>query len=111
VADSTVISPSMAKDSFVVAFAQSMILFARGVNIQMAFQNAVMRDRLLRAHPRRIPFGHFFNAVSQFTTTVTGDEGSPARVFTIRNFLPSPVTSYRCWVLVALTMVGDRNNA
>ena len=49
--------------------------------------NAVMRDRLLRAH--------FFNPVSQFSTTVTGDEGSPTRPFTIRNFLPSRVASYR----------------
>ena len=51
--------------------------------------DGVMRDRLLRAH--------FFNPVSQFTTTVTGDEGSPTSPFTIRNFLPSRVTSYRYW--------------
>src|SRR5215467_10459978 len=39
--------------------------------------------------------GHLFNPVSQFSTTVTGDDGSPVATFTIRNFLPSDVTSYR----------------
>ena len=39
----------MAQDSLVVAaFAQSMILFAHEVNIQIAFQNAVLREHLLR---------------------------------------------------------------
>jgi hypothetical protein len=49
--------------------------------------NAVVRDRLLRAH--------FFKPVSQFSTTVTGGEGSPTSAFTIRNLLPSRVASYR----------------
>jgi hypothetical protein len=62
--------------------------------------NAVMRDRLLWAH--------FFNPVSQFSTTVTGDEGSTS-AFTIRNFLPSRVASYRYTVLAALAKVCDRN--
>ena len=94
----------MAQDSLVVAaFAQPMILFAHEVNIQMAFRNAVLREHLLRAH--------FFNPVSQFSTTVTGDEGPPTSTFTIRNFLPSRVTSYRDMVLAAWATVGDRNNA
>jgi hypothetical protein len=48
----------------VAAFAQSMILFAHEVNIRMAFQNAVLREHLLRAY--------FFNPACQFTTTVSG---------------------------------------
>jgi len=52
---------------------------------------------------------YFLPAPSQFSTTVTGADRALTATFTIRNFLPSRVTSYRNWKLVALAMVGAVN--
>ena len=48
--------------------------------------NAVMRDRLLRAH--------FFNPVSQFSTTVMGEGAISVASVLNRKRFPSAATSY-----------------